>query len=78
MRGGPPGMGLGSFSFQVPPPPPPPPPMHHPPPPRPTNMQSSPATGTVPANEPPDLAFLSLMNLMTGQGTSRVRSQLLW
>jgi hypothetical protein len=67
MRGGPPGMGMGSFSFQVPPPPPPPPS-------RPANMQSASAADSGLANQPPGLSFLSLMNMMTGQGTSGVRS----
>jgi hypothetical protein len=80
MRGGTPGMGMGSFSFQVPAPPPPPPPAHPPPPPRPANMQSATATagaasapGAGPTNQPAGLSFLSLMNVMTGQGTSGVR-----
>lgn len=81
MRGATPGMGMGSFSFQIPTPqtqPPPPPPMHPPPPPRPTNLQSASAdtalaAGTDPANQTSGFPFLSMMNMMTGQGTSRVR-----
>lgn len=81
MRGATPGMGMGSFSFQIPTPqtqPPPPPPMHPPPPPRPTNLQSASvdtasAAGNDPANQTSGFPFLSMMNMMTGQGTSRVR-----
>lgn len=70
VRGGPPGMGMGSFSFQVPPSSMPPPP-----PSRPSNMQSASAAGSGPANQPPGLSFLSLMNMMTGQGSSGARSR---
>jgi hypothetical protein len=69
MHGGPPGMGMGSFSFQVPPPSVPPPL-----PPRPPHMQAASAAGPGPANQPLGLSFLSLMNMMTGQGSSGVSS----
>jgi hypothetical protein len=68
MRGGTPGMGMGSFSFQMPPTS-----MPHPQPSRPSNMQSASAAGSGPANQPPVVSLLSLMNMMTGQGTPGVR-----
>jgi len=43
------------------------------------NWQSTPtgsasAGGSGPAHQPPGIAFLTLMNMLTGQGTSGVRS----
>jgi len=43
------------------------------------NRQSTPtgsasAGGSGPAHQPPGIAFMTLMNMLTGQGTSGVRS----